>query len=247
MIIIYGSRLYGRIKECGPSYVATSFAHVWYLPLFPVGSKLILGSGQDGLVGMPAPLHFKSVLAGYLRVWGPIAVLATVITGLQIVLDENIEPLSKIVVGAFIGVVTLVLFAATVLAYTILGKLSETEKRRRRIYARHTGVFADPADMTESHDHLRNTLLGTIAERSRGLASMGYRAQVDPVQAWPHLALDPTHADETIVTAAFTLARLEAAKAKGPTVHEKEHLQDQIWHRIERGFPHLLQPQAPGM
>ena len=86
-------------------------------------------------------------------------------------------------------------------------------------------------------------LLATIIERSRGLAAMGYRMNADPSVAWPHVALDPTHNDDALVTAAFTLARIDASLAVGPQKMQLEQLHDQLWQRISRSnAPYLNVP-----
>ncbi|MCL2723650.1 MAG: hypothetical protein FWD69_04350 [Polyangiaceae bacterium] len=247
MIIVFGTRSYGKINACGPSHHTTKFFHVSYLPLIPVESWLVLEKSADGTMrAIRAPLQFKSILAAYMRVWGPIAILLALGSGLSAVSAASGDPIALIVAGILTGVVVLALLAATVFSYAVLGKLSEEEKRKRAVYALHLGYPVDPADMGEARANVRNTLLGTIAERSRGLATMGYRFNMDPVQAWPHVALDPTHADEHLVTAAFTLARLEASLPQAPQKIWMEQLHGQIWDRIVRSNFRSLQAASAG-
>jgi hypothetical protein len=73
---------------------------------------------------------------------------------------------------------------------------------------------------------------------------MGYRMNADPAVAWPHVALDPTHSDEPLITAAFTLARLEASLVQGPARFSLEQLHDQLWQRIARANPPYLSAPA---
>ena len=76
MIIFYGVRQYGRIEEHAGSSIATQFAHLWFVPLFPIRSHLVLGDPGGGkFSGIPIPLSGRSVAAGYLRIWGPILTL----------------------------------------------------------------------------------------------------------------------------------------------------------------------------
>ena len=70
MVIIYGTRSYGRVDQHEGEYAATSFFHVYYLPLVPTGSSWVTASDADGIRGYKIPLHGRSVLAGYLRIWG---------------------------------------------------------------------------------------------------------------------------------------------------------------------------------
>ncbi|MDP1922898.1 MAG: tetratricopeptide repeat protein [Myxococcales bacterium] len=70
MIIIYGSRMLGTVDVEDGTQQATRFAHVYYLPLIPLGSFELLGDDQ----GRPVPLNLKSVALAYGRVWGCVAV-----------------------------------------------------------------------------------------------------------------------------------------------------------------------------
>jgi len=245
MVIVYGSRFYGKVKACGRSFLATRFAHIYYVPLIPIGTSLVLEENADGSYrGMKAPFSVKSMLAAYLRVWGPLACIATFFLGLGAVEDMDGEPVAMIVAGVFSGVVFLALLAGTILGWAVVGKLSEDEKKQRSVYAMHLGYFVDPADMGDARHAFRDGLLETIANRARGMASMGYRMSADPVQAWPHLALDPTHNDDQLVTAAFTLARLDASLAQGGHKLQLEQLHQQIWQRIQRANPPYLTAHA---
>jgi len=69
MIIIWGSRLYGKTDEVpGLLHVATKFGHLWYLPLIPMGSFVVFDAVKEGWQGVPIGLSFKSMLLGWLRV-----------------------------------------------------------------------------------------------------------------------------------------------------------------------------------
>ena len=65
-MIVYGSGLYGKTDEVpGLFYVATTFGHVWFIPLFPTRSHLVLG--QDESMGLRIPFSIKSMLLGWGR------------------------------------------------------------------------------------------------------------------------------------------------------------------------------------
>jgi hypothetical protein len=243
MIVVFGTRPYGKINACGSSYHATMFFHIWYLPPIPTESRPVLEAVANGTTrAIRVPYRFQSVLAAYMRAWGPIAIFLALLSGIGAMSKASGGPIALVVQGILTGIVVLALLAATVFSYVALGKLSEDEKRKRAIYALHLGYAVDPADMGEAQAaNIRNKLLATIAERSRGLATMGYRFNMDPAQAWPHVALDPTHADEQLVTAAFTLARLEATLPQAPQKVWMEQLHSQIWERIVRSNFHSLQ------
>ncbi|HMF12061.1 MAG TPA: hypothetical protein VKE94_07130 [Gemmataceae bacterium] len=85
MAIVCGTRLYGKVDRVpGLFYVATHFAYVQFIPLFPTASYLILDGteGSQGFQGVKIPISGKSVLVGYLR--AALCVAAGVLAGFGI-------------------------------------------------------------------------------------------------------------------------------------------------------------------
>lgn len=244
MVIVYGTRFYGKVRACGSSFLGTQFFHIYYVPLIPIGTHLILEESGDGSYkGMKSRFSFKSMLAAYLRVWGPLAVIAAVCMGMAAIDDVSDDPLATAVVGGFTAVVVLAMLAGTILGWAVVGKLSHEERRKRGVYALHMGYYVDPADMGDARHAFRDGLLETITARARGLAAMGYRMNADPAVAWPHVALDPTHNDEQLITAAFTLSRLDASLMEGPQKFQLEQVHEQLWRRISStNAPYLNVP-----
>jgi hypothetical protein len=82
-VIIYGVRPYGTVDAHGGEYAQTSFFHIWFVPLIPTGSHWITGRSADGegSTGYSIDMYGKSVLAGYLRVWGPAIALGAFVAG----------------------------------------------------------------------------------------------------------------------------------------------------------------------
>jgi hypothetical protein len=89
MIIIWGSKFYGKTDEVpGLFHVATQFGHLWYIPLFPMGSHLVLEERDSLWRGIGIPLSLKSVLLG----WGrPGSVIAAVVAAIR-ALNERRDP-----------------------------------------------------------------------------------------------------------------------------------------------------------
>lgn len=81
MIVIFGTRHYGQVDRHDGEYASTRFAHLYWLPLFPVGSIWVTQDGPDGMRGHALRVSGKSIAAGYARVWGPIAAIAAVANG----------------------------------------------------------------------------------------------------------------------------------------------------------------------
>src|SRR5262245_55223767 len=78
MIIIFGQRRCGKVDEIpGLCYVHTQFVHVYYVPLIPTMSYIILAGSEtgQGFRGVRTSLSFKSILVGWVRT---AAVLATI-------------------------------------------------------------------------------------------------------------------------------------------------------------------------
>ncbi len=75
-VIIYGTREYGLVDEHEGELASTTFFHLWFAPIFPVGSTWITHASADQRLGHKIKLYGKSVAAAYLRVWAPIAALA---------------------------------------------------------------------------------------------------------------------------------------------------------------------------
>ena len=54
MVVVYGTKLCGRVDHVpGVFYVATKFAHCWYLPLVPLGSYAVFEESSDEFSGIP--------------------------------------------------------------------------------------------------------------------------------------------------------------------------------------------------
>jgi hypothetical protein len=94
MIFIWGFRLFGRVDEVpGIFHVATKFFHIWYIPLIPTGSRLVLGKTPAGTLGLPVPFRVKSMLLAWLRAF---CIVAAVFFALQTFLAVSVmhEPIA---------------------------------------------------------------------------------------------------------------------------------------------------------
>jgi hypothetical protein len=92
MIVFYGTRLYGKVDRVpGLFYVATHFAYVNFVPLFPTASYVIIDGteGSRGFKGVKIPMNGKSVLIGYLRAALTIASIGLIVFG-AIELSKNV-------------------------------------------------------------------------------------------------------------------------------------------------------------
>ena len=114
MMIFVGLKQYGGIAAVDPrdrGYQATVFFHVMFLPLLPIAGVAMYGGTYDDLGifavgttsgsvtplgnlltlaragGRPAPLAWRSILAGYLRVWCGLVALPLCIFSMLAVTD----------------------------------------------------------------------------------------------------------------------------------------------------------------
>src|SRR5262245_51790070 len=78
-MIIFGTRMFGKCDQVGNLfYIRTRFFHVWFIPLIPVQSYIVLAGSEDfsGFKGIPTSMSLKSVLFGWLRGGLTIAAIA---------------------------------------------------------------------------------------------------------------------------------------------------------------------------
>jgi len=69
-MFIWGKRMFGLVDYvAGYFYVVTQFFHIWFIPLIPLKSYLVIdGSEKDGgFRGVEIPINGKSVMTAYLR------------------------------------------------------------------------------------------------------------------------------------------------------------------------------------
>jgi hypothetical protein len=81
MIVIYGTAFYGKVDNHGGQHQLTKFFHVYYVPLIPVGTLWATENLDEGYRGHGVRMSGRSVLAGYARVWGPLAAVGGLVTG----------------------------------------------------------------------------------------------------------------------------------------------------------------------
>src|SRR5688500_3030904 len=83
--IVFGVKVFGVVdKVPGGFCVGTRFVHIWYLPLIPLGSYVVLDWTEDGFEGIRKPLDLKSIAFAWLRaalILGAIATFALSIFG----------------------------------------------------------------------------------------------------------------------------------------------------------------------
>ncbi|HEX5102611.1 MAG TPA: hypothetical protein VFV87_02290 [Pirellulaceae bacterium] len=99
MIIVWGTINAGKVDQApgGMFHVMTRFGHVYYLPLSPTGSYLVLEQTAEGFRGMPIPMSFKSILTAWVRAGSIVAIIASLVLTMIFLADVKAAPFGWIV------------------------------------------------------------------------------------------------------------------------------------------------------
>jgi hypothetical protein len=239
--IRYGTRLSGKVDSFAGSYVATKFFHIWYVPLIPLSSWLVLGNDS----GIAIPMDWRSVLAGYARGIGSIAAFMFAFSLLRFftysAAYEGSLP-AEIVVSQLLLPIAVV--GTVVAAWAVLGRLSREAKARRVVYWDSIGYFVDPARLADQRHQFIENLRKDVQSRAQSLATGGYRDAYDPNAEWRKAACRPSTKDVEFLKRALTLARLEWSFASGAHKRDLGREHDLIWDNIKRLDPKVLKADA---
>ncbi len=219
-MVIYGRRLYGRRLEHRGSYVATWFFHLWFVPLIPLGSVMVLRE-LDGSSFETHRIDFNWRSAGLalLRV-SPVLMVFHALDGFGDLRpgDPSWPMLLELLCAA----------ALFVVALFVVGRPSADDRARLDAYALVYGYAVDLALLPEAAAiPLADRLRQVLVERGRAVA-LNYRANYDPATQWGALALDPSMRDPDVVLFAQCLARTLSGRAHGAERAQLDALHDQL-------------------
>jgi hypothetical protein len=236
MVIVWGQRMYGRVDKFAGSHLATRFFHIYYLPLIPLSSWLVLEEhGEGHFTGIEVKMQLRSVLAAWLRVFAPIGFLASVF-----MLFDSFGPTSG--GPPFIPVAqTLLACVLAGYAWFKLGKLSATERAARVAYAEHTGRYVDVALLAEQAAGIKQRAIEELDRHVGRHATAGYREA--PQTGWREIATRPDMRDVPLLKAALVRARIETIEATGPARREMERAHQTILDNLIAASPELRQPR----
>ncbi|MRG93997.1 hypothetical protein [Polyangium spumosum] len=237
MLWIGGRRLYGKIEQVGSTYIATTFAFLQFLPIYPVQSHIVLSEGTaDTHRVVNVEMHWKSVAAGYLRAYGVAATLCVFIPGLVMAGTSKVPT-------AYVGAGLVLLFAGlTTAAFARIGRLSREEKAQRLVYARFLKHPVDPSVLDEdTRGRIAQELRAFLEERAASaMIGSDYR-KGGPVKAgYRVLALEPSMRDREYLEAAFTLACIDASLSVGPMKTDAERVHGALWNKLLAEHPDIL-------
>ena len=125
----------------------------------------------------------------------------------------------------------LLVAAAVVVSFFWLGRLSPTEKEQRTFYARFVGHPVDPARLRDDHAEFTRRIRDLLDRRAQviGLPSSAASGPADHAA----LALNPKVVDRDYLRAAFVLARLQWADARGEERRMRAAQHAAIWAKLE--------------
>ncbi|UQA60862.1 hypothetical protein [Polyangium aurulentum] len=238
MIIVGGKRIYGKVEQVGSTFIATTFAYLQFLPLFPTQSHIVVGEGSPGSWEViPIKVHLKSVLAGYLRAWGIFFSMCGLIAGFFVVGDS--ESIESAWTGAAVAFGTA---ALTTAAFQLLGRVSLSEKAMRLIYARFVGHPVDVEVFDEdTRGRVATRLRRLLDEKSSSVwTATGYRQGAPADLGYRALSLEASVKDQEYLEAALTLARIEASLSVGSQRAELLRLHRKIWNKLVSVHPDVI-------
>ncbi|MBZ0230850.1 MAG: hypothetical protein K8M05_00740 [Deltaproteobacteria bacterium] len=78
-MVYLGSHDYGRVHGYAGEYAVTRFLHLWFLPIVPLDTMWVTGAERGAPLAFSIRRSGRSLAAAYLRVWGPLVMLAAVV------------------------------------------------------------------------------------------------------------------------------------------------------------------------
>jgi hypothetical protein len=224
MIVIYGTAFYGQVDGHGGQRQLTKFFHVYYVPLVPVDTLWVTRDLARGYNGHAVEMSGRSVVAGYARVWGPLAAVAAVAAGGA---------------GGFIAAGALA--ALTAWTWTWRSVRNARERRRSDFHLRAFGTRCDPLKMdTRLASVLQADVAGRWAQVAAGstpedVARLGAANPEQAVLAYASLRL-----------AAKLAPREHAQQAREASERILDALRDSDDTALEGGpYRSTAQPQLP--
>ncbi|MFO0625960.1 MAG: hypothetical protein U0325_10125 [Polyangiales bacterium] len=223
-MLVFGNRLYGKLLKCGESYVATWFFHVWFVPLIPLGSVVVLQHLDGNQVQtVKTSLQWRSLGLAYLRGWSVFLLLHGLLNWAEV------TPEDPSLYGPVVSAVAVVLL---VLGFAVLGRTDDATRARLEVYREVFGFPVDLALLGPAADGVAAAVHERLVSFGRTTA-MNYRVMYDPATQWGLIALDPSMTDRAFLVHAMCLARIERARAQGESRAALDTLHDQIWARLQ--------------
>lgn len=190
-----GEMFLGRVEGQGTQSIQTKF-FILGVPLFPTESYWSTQDTVNGVVGFPIPIHGKSVLFGYLRMY---SWLGALLAGVFAYVEHRSYSPEYGLMG-----LSAVLALTAVLSTFVLGGVGATEQRERAVLQRVTGLYAPPEIL--SPEKRAEIALGVV-QAWRKISDTPWEARIDSGRA--------TGVELPVL---YTIARYELDAARAATV-----------------------------
>jgi hypothetical protein len=235
MVVIWGQRMYGRVDRFAGSHVATRFFHLYYVPLIPLSSWLVLEEQADGrFLGIQTSLQLRSVMLAWLRV---ASVVALAVAGFNVL--TRMDGRYAVDGEGFGWAITVGLaIALGFFAFFRLGKLSLAAKAQRTVYYDFTGKFVDVGLLGDGRAAIKARVAEETDRHLTKHAVSGYRTAAQT--SWREIATRPDVRDVPLLRAALTRARLEWSEARGEQKRSLAQDHDKIFANLTAAAPELL-------
>lgn len=167
-----GEMFLGRVEGQGTQSVQTKF-FILGVPLFPTESYWSTQDTANGVIGFPIPIHGKSVLFGYLRMYTWLgALLAGIFAWIE---HRSYDP-----EYGLMGLAAVCLVLAIVSTF-VLGGVDAAEQKRRSVLHRVTGLYAPPEIL--SPEKREEIGLGLSRAWAKNSPELGWTARLDSGKA----------------------------------------------------------------
>jgi len=248
MVVIWGQRMYGRVDRFAGSHVATRFFHLYYVPLIPLSSWLVLEEQADGrFLGMQVPLQLKSVLLAWLRIASSIALV--VMLGRAWSMPREIEAIREMSpelvssLGLVSQMVINSLFLVGVAGVCVyswwkLGRLSRAEQAKRVVYWDFAGKFVDVALLGDGRGSIKHRATEELDRHLIKHATASYREA--PQSSWREVATRDDQRDVALLRAALTRCRIEWSEASGSDKSALHRDHEKIFANLAAASPDVL-------
>jgi hypothetical protein len=228
--------MYGRVDKFAGSHIATRFFHIYYLPLIPLSSWLVLEEhGEGNFTGIEVRMQLRSVMAAWLRVFATMAFLGSLVSIFAVLDSASVAT----ALGALVP--TALLGALVGYSWLRLGKLSASDRAARIAYAEHTGRYVDVALLAEQGAGIKQRSMEELDRHLGRHATAGYREA--PQTSWLEIATRPDMRDIPLLKAALVRARIETIEAKGPARRDMELAHGKILTNLIAASPELVDPK----
>jgi len=236
MVIIWGQRMYGRVDRYAGAHVSTRFFHLYYVPLIPISSWLVLGTNDDdSFQGIQVPLSLRSVALAWTRVASVAAGIGAIAAAAS-ALGGHHPSSTADVVGAMIYVMAAI--GLGILAWQKLGRLTKEEKAARVVYSDFAGRIVDVAQLGDARHGIKQRATEELSRHLVKHATASYRDA--PQTSWRQIATRPDVRDVPLLRSALTRCRVEWSDATGDERRTLERDHQAILVNLCAAQPELL-------